>query len=143
MVVPRMETLPRVPDTHGDNVDEKLFSDLYIRTSWFDASIALDQIEKVSGDTVFICIIFNESILAEHDVTSCRVFVDQALSPSDSYATIYLTTTTKAYDTNACIQFLSPVTSTEMVVEKFHKVNFTLIESTKIKQLLLTSVPQP
>ncbi len=48
MVVPTMETLPRVPDTHGDTVDEKLFSDLYIRTSWFDASIALDQIEKVS-----------------------------------------------------------------------------------------------
>lgn len=47
MVVPTMETLPRVPDTHGDIVDEKLFSDLYIRTSWFDASIALDQIEKV------------------------------------------------------------------------------------------------
>ncbi|XP_058065596.1 protein patched [Anopheles bellator] len=46
MVVPTMESLPRVPDTHGDTVDEKLFSDLYIRTSWFDASIALDQIEK-------------------------------------------------------------------------------------------------
>lgn len=48
MVVPTMDSLPRVPDTHGDTVDEKLFSDLYIRTSWFDASIALDQIEKVS-----------------------------------------------------------------------------------------------
>ncbi|XP_049539908.1 LOW QUALITY PROTEIN: protein patched [Anopheles darlingi] len=46
MVVPTMDNLPRVPDTHGDTVDEKLFSDLYIRTSWFDASIALDQIEK-------------------------------------------------------------------------------------------------
>lgn len=49
MVVPTMDSLPRVPDTHGDTVDEKVFSDLYIRTSWFDASIALDQIEKV-GD---------------------------------------------------------------------------------------------
>nr|XP_029724560.1 protein patched-like [Aedes albopictus] len=46
MVVPTMDSLPRVPDTHGDTVDEKVFSDLYIRTSWFDASIALDQIEK-------------------------------------------------------------------------------------------------
>ncbi|KXJ74358.1 hypothetical protein RP20_CCG013823 [Aedes albopictus] len=43
-----MDSLPRVPDTHGDTVDEKVFSDLYIRTSWFDASIALDQIEKIS-----------------------------------------------------------------------------------------------
>lgn len=43
-----MDTLPRVPDTHGDTVDEKVFSDLYIRTSWYDATIALDQIEKVS-----------------------------------------------------------------------------------------------
>jgi hypothetical protein len=39
--------IPRVPDAHGEFVDEKLFSDLYIRTSWFDASIALDQIDKV------------------------------------------------------------------------------------------------
>ncbi|XP_049292108.1 protein patched [Anopheles funestus] len=46
MVVPTMDSLPRVPDTHGDTVDEKVFSDLYIRTSWFDATIALDQIEK-------------------------------------------------------------------------------------------------
>lgn len=52
-----METLPRVPDTHGDSVDEKLFSDLYIRTSWFDASIALDQIEKVrkSLNLLYFC----------------------------------------------------------------------------------------
>lgn len=42
--------VPRVLDTHGEVVDEKLFSDLYIRTSWYDASIALDQIEKVSDD---------------------------------------------------------------------------------------------
>ncbi|XP_017867953.1 PREDICTED: protein patched [Drosophila arizonae] len=40
------ESLPRVPDTHGDVVDEKLFSDLYIRTSWVDAQVALDQIDK-------------------------------------------------------------------------------------------------
>ncbi|XP_055853785.1 protein patched [Episyrphus balteatus] len=46
MVVPTMDTLPRVPDTHGDVVDEKLFSDLYIRTSWVDAHVALDQIDK-------------------------------------------------------------------------------------------------
>ncbi|XP_058979496.1 protein patched-like isoform X1 [Musca domestica] len=46
MVVPTMDTLPRVPDTHGDVVDEKLFSDLYIRTTWVDAQIALDQIDK-------------------------------------------------------------------------------------------------
>lgn len=48
MVVPTMDSLPRVPDTHGDVVDEKLFSDLYIRTSWVDAHVALDQIDKVS-----------------------------------------------------------------------------------------------
>lgn len=42
-----MDTLPRVPDVNGV-VDEKLYSDLYTRTSWVDASIALDQIEKVS-----------------------------------------------------------------------------------------------
>ncbi|XP_075166747.1 protein patched [Haematobia irritans] len=46
MVVPTMDSLPRVPDTHGDVVDEKLFSDLYIRTTWVDAQIALDQIDK-------------------------------------------------------------------------------------------------
>ncbi|KAH8321529.1 hypothetical protein KR074_007690 [Drosophila pseudoananassae] len=40
------DSLPRVPDTHGDVVDEKLFSDLYIRTSWVDAQVALDQIDK-------------------------------------------------------------------------------------------------
>lgn len=47
-----MDTLPRVPDVNGTGagqgvVDEKLYSDLYTRTSWVDASIALDQIEKV------------------------------------------------------------------------------------------------
>lgn len=56
MVVPTMDSLPRVPDTHGDTVDEKVFSDLYIRTSWFDAAIALDQIEKVGR--VFFCFHF-------------------------------------------------------------------------------------
>lgn len=50
-----MDSLPRVPDTHGDTVDEKVFSDLYIRTSWFDAAIALDQIEKV-GRVFFVSI---------------------------------------------------------------------------------------
>lgn len=45
--MPKMD-LPRVPDNHGDTVDEKMFSDLYIRTSWVDANAALDQIEKVS-----------------------------------------------------------------------------------------------
>lgn len=48
MVVPTMDKLPRVPDTHGDVVDEKIFSDLYIRTSWVDANVALEQINKVS-----------------------------------------------------------------------------------------------
>ncbi|XP_039957123.1 protein patched [Bactrocera tryoni] len=46
MVAPTMDGLPRVPDTHGDVVDEKLFSDLYVRTSWVDAHVALDQIDK-------------------------------------------------------------------------------------------------
>lgn len=41
---------PRVPEPHAEVSieDEKLLSDLYIRTSWFDAALALDQIEKVS-----------------------------------------------------------------------------------------------
>lgn len=47
MVVPTMDKLPRVPDTHGDAVNERIFSDLYIRTSWVDADVALDQIKKV------------------------------------------------------------------------------------------------
>lgn len=47
MIVPTMDKLPRVPDAHGDVVDEKTFSDLYIRTSWVDANVALDQINKV------------------------------------------------------------------------------------------------
>ncbi|KAL9914893.1 protein patched [Glossina fuscipes fuscipes] len=46
MVVPTMDSLPRVPDTHGDVIDEKLFCDLYIRTTWVDAQVALNQIEK-------------------------------------------------------------------------------------------------
>lgn len=51
------DSLPRVPDTHGDVVDEKLFSDLYIRTSWVDAQVALDQIDKVSAqkDLLALC----------------------------------------------------------------------------------------
>lgn len=48
MTVPAMDKLPRVPDAHGDVVDEKIFSDLYIRTSWVDANVALDQIKKVN-----------------------------------------------------------------------------------------------
>lgn len=47
MVVVTLDKLPRVPDAHGDVVDEKIFSDLYIRTSWVDANVALDQINKV------------------------------------------------------------------------------------------------
>lgn len=47
MVMPTMDKLPRVPDAHGDIVDEKIFSDLYVRTSWVDANVALDQIKKV------------------------------------------------------------------------------------------------
>lgn len=41
---------PRVPEPHAEVSieDEKLLSDLYIRTSWFDAALALDQIEKVN-----------------------------------------------------------------------------------------------
>lgn len=53
MVVPTMDKLPRVPDAHGDVVDEKIFSDLYIRTSWVDANIALDQINKVRHNIQF------------------------------------------------------------------------------------------
>lgn len=51
MIVPTMDKLPRVPDAHGDVVDEKIFSDLYIRTSWVDANVALDQINKVKQKT--------------------------------------------------------------------------------------------
>lgn len=53
MTVPTMDKLPRVPDAHGDVVDEKIFSDLYIRTSWVDANVALDQIKKVSLFRIF------------------------------------------------------------------------------------------
>lgn len=42
-----MHELPRVPDSHGDHIDEKLFSDLYVRTSWVDAATAFQQIESV------------------------------------------------------------------------------------------------
>ncbi|XP_059620368.1 protein patched isoform X2 [Phlebotomus argentipes] len=41
-----MHELPRVPDSHGDRIDEKLFSDLYVRTSWVDAATAFQQIES-------------------------------------------------------------------------------------------------
>lgn len=50
MGLPINESIPRVPEPHAEISieDEKLLSDLYIRTSWFDAALALDQIEKVS-----------------------------------------------------------------------------------------------
>lgn len=63
MVVPTMDKLPRVPDAHGDVVDEKIFSDLYVRTSWVDANVALDQINKVN------CKPF--SIISEFDFHQC------------------------------------------------------------------------
>lgn len=49
-----MDKLPRVPDAHGDVVDEKTFSDLYTRTSWVDANVALDQIKKVSETNIIL-----------------------------------------------------------------------------------------
>jgi len=50
MGLPINDPTPRVPEPHPEASveDEKLYSDLYIRTSWFDAALALDQIEKVS-----------------------------------------------------------------------------------------------
>lgn len=50
MGLPINDSVPRVPEPHAEISveDEKLLSDLYIRTSWFDAALALDQIEKVS-----------------------------------------------------------------------------------------------
>lgn len=50
MGLPINDSIPRVPEPHPEVSveDEKLYSDLYIRTSWFDAALALDQIEKVS-----------------------------------------------------------------------------------------------
>jgi len=53
---------PRVPEPHAEISieDEKLYSDLYIRTSWFDAALALDQIEKVSGSGTNSSIHFSE-----------------------------------------------------------------------------------
>lgn len=53
MTVPTLDNLPRVPDTHGDNVDERMFSDLYIRTSLVDANVALEQIGAVSETIPF------------------------------------------------------------------------------------------
>lgn len=51
MGLPINDPIPRVPEPHAEISveDEKLYSDLYIRTSWFDAALALDQIEKVSS----------------------------------------------------------------------------------------------
>lgn len=58
--MPKMDNLPRVPGIHGDEagaggdiIDEKMLSDFYIRTSWVDANVALDQIEKVSQVPLF------------------------------------------------------------------------------------------
>jgi hypothetical protein len=47
---------PRVPEPHAEVSieDEKLLSDLYIRTSWFDAALALDQIEKVTNSSFLV-----------------------------------------------------------------------------------------
>lgn len=49
MGLPINDSMPRVPEPHSEISieDEKLSSDLYIRTSWFDSALALDQIEKV------------------------------------------------------------------------------------------------
>lgn len=61
-----MDTLPRVPDVNGV-LDEKLYSDLYTRTSWVDASIALDQIEKVwiKASSPVPCWLFMHSTMGE------------------------------------------------------------------------------
>lgn len=55
MGLPINESIPRVPEPHPETSveDEKLLSDLYIRTSWFDAEQALKQIETVSSKNVF------------------------------------------------------------------------------------------
>ncbi|KAG5666444.1 hypothetical protein PVAND_014472 [Polypedilum vanderplanki] len=52
MGLPINDSIPRVPEPHSELTieDEKLYSDLYIRTSWFDAALALDQIEKGKAD---------------------------------------------------------------------------------------------
>lgn len=34
--------------TDQDHIDQRRFSDIYIRTTWIDARIALEQIEKVN-----------------------------------------------------------------------------------------------
>lgn len=57
-----MDKLPRVPDAHGDVVDEKIFSDLYIRTSWVDANVALDQINKASLFRFFLIEFFDTTL---------------------------------------------------------------------------------
>lgn len=73
-----MDSLPRVPDTHGDVVDEKLFSDLYIRTSWVDAHVALDQIDKVSAKKRTVSLLQklkeNSLLLAETQWENIRDF---------------------------------------------------------------------
>lgn len=55
MGLPINDPIPRVPEPHAEISveDEKLYSDLYIRTSWFDAALALDQIEKVSSLKIY------------------------------------------------------------------------------------------
>lgn len=60
MGLPIHDSIPRVPEPHAEISieDEKLYSDLYIRTSWFDAALALDQIEKVSQQLYIFYFIF-------------------------------------------------------------------------------------
>lgn len=67
------DSLPRVPDTHGDVVDEKLFSDLYIRTSWVDAQVALDQIDKVTAQKDLLS--SQRSSLHTHTTSQVCVYV--------------------------------------------------------------------
>lgn len=64
MGLPINDSIPRVPEPHAEISveDEKLLSDLYIRTSWFDAALALDQIEKVS----FVVILAARAIRTEN-----------------------------------------------------------------------------
>lgn len=69
------DSLPRVPDTHGDVVDEKLFSDLYIRTSWVDAQVALDQIDKVSAQKDLLSSKRSSLHTHAHYITGVCVFV--------------------------------------------------------------------
>lgn len=50
---------PRVPDAHGEAVNERLFSDLYIRTSWVNADLALEQIKKVRVSSSYVAECFS------------------------------------------------------------------------------------